>query len=86
MFNMIRPQPGPDCSTDYRSKEVVTALKTIFHGKCYLCEDELSDPVVEHFIPHEGDTVKEHDWNNLYYACHRCKKSYDLKRKRFSAI
>jgi hypothetical protein len=44
----------------------------MFHGKCYLCEDEVSGPVVEHFIPHEGDTVKEHDWNNLYYACHRC--------------
>jgi hypothetical protein len=72
MFNVIRPQPGPDCSKDYRSKEVVMTLKTIFHGKCYLCEDEVSDPVIEHFIPHEGDTVKEHDWNNLYYACHRC--------------
>jgi hypothetical protein len=44
----------------------------MFHGKCYLCEDEVSDPVVEHFIPHKGDTVKEYDWNNLYYACHRC--------------
>jgi hypothetical protein len=72
MFNVVRPQPGPDCSSDYRSKEVVTALKTIFYGKCYLCEDEVSDPVIEHFIPHEGDTLKEHDWNNLYYACHRC--------------
>jgi hypothetical protein len=72
MFNVIRPQPGPDCSKDYRSKEVITALKSMFYGKCYLCEDEVSDPVVEHFIPHEGDRVKEYDWNNLYYSCHRC--------------
>jgi hypothetical protein len=72
MFNVSRPQPGPDCSRDYRSKEVVTALRTVFHGKCYLCEDEVSDPVVEHFVPHKGDAVKEHDWGNLYYACHRC--------------
>jgi uncharacterized protein (TIGR02646 family) len=72
MFNVIRPQPGPDCSRDYRSKEVVIELKKIFHGKCYLCENEVSDPVIEHFIPHEGDKIKEYDWNNLYYACHRC--------------
>jgi hypothetical protein len=44
----------------------------MFYGKCYLCEDEVSDPVVEHFIPHEGDITKEYDWNNLYYSCHRC--------------
>jgi uncharacterized protein (TIGR02646 family) len=72
MFNTVRPCPGPDCSTDYRSKDVVAALKKMFHGKCYLCEDEVSDPVVEHFIPHEGDPAKKYDWNNLYYACHRC--------------
>jgi uncharacterized protein (TIGR02646 family) len=72
MFNVTRPQPGPDCSRDYRSEEVVRSLKTMFHGKCYLCEDEVSDPVVEHFIPHEGDDAKKYDWNNLYYACHRC--------------
>jgi hypothetical protein len=72
MFNVTRPQPGPDCSTDYRTEEVVIALKDMFYGKCYLCEDEVSDPVVEHFIPHGGDSVKQYDWNNLYYACHRC--------------
>ncbi|MDR1591936.1 MAG: hypothetical protein LBS16_03505 [Prevotellaceae bacterium] len=72
MFNVTRPHPGPDCSTDYRSKETVTALREMFFGKCYLCEDEVSDPVVEHFMPHEGDPAKKYDWNNLYYACHRC--------------
>jgi hypothetical protein len=44
----------------------------MFYGKCYLCEDKVADPVVEHFIPHEGDRKKEYDWNNLYYSCHRC--------------
>jgi uncharacterized protein (TIGR02646 family) len=72
MFKVTRPHPGPNCSKNYRSKEVVAALQRIFHGKCYLCEDEVADPVVEHFIPHEGDRVKKYDWNNLYYACHRC--------------
>ncbi|MDR3047758.1 MAG: hypothetical protein LBU51_09165 [Bacteroidales bacterium] len=72
MFNVTRPDPGPDCSKDCRSKEVITALKSMFYGKCYLCENDVSDPVVEHFIPHEGDVTKEYDWNNLYYSCHRC--------------
>ncbi|MDR0610162.1 MAG: hypothetical protein LBG58_08645 [Planctomycetaceae bacterium] len=72
MFNVTRHQPGPDCSTDYRSKDVILALKKIFNGKCYLCEDKVTDPVVEHFIPHEGDPVKKFNWNNLYYACRRC--------------
>jgi hypothetical protein len=48
------------------------ALREMFYGKCYLCENEVSDPVVEHFIPHENDLVKKYDWDNLYYACHRC--------------
>jgi hypothetical protein len=44
----------------------------MFHGKCYLCENDVSDPVVEHFIPHEGDRELEYNWKNLYYACYRC--------------
>jgi hypothetical protein len=72
MFNVTRPQPGPDCSKDYRSIEVVRALKTMFYRKCYLCEDEVSDPVVEHFVAHKGDNKLKYDWNNLFYACHRC--------------
>jgi uncharacterized protein (TIGR02646 family) len=72
MFNVVRPTSGPDCSRDYRSEEIVTALRAMFYGKCYLCEVEVADPVVEHFLPHEGDAAKKYDWNNLYYACHRC--------------
>jgi uncharacterized protein (TIGR02646 family) len=72
MFNVVRPQQGPDYLTDYHSKDVVETLKAMFHGKCYLCENVVDDPVIEHFIPHEGDPAKKYDWNNLYYACHRC--------------
>jgi uncharacterized protein (TIGR02646 family) len=72
MFNVIRPQPGPDCSKDYRAEEVIKALRVLFHGKCYLCEDEVSYPVVEHFIAHKGDNKLKYDWSNLFYACHRC--------------
>jgi len=71
MFNVTRTYPEPDCS-DYRSKEVVTALRQTFYGKCYLCENETSNPVVEHFKAHKGNKKLMHDWNNLYYACERC--------------
>jgi hypothetical protein len=72
MFNVNRPLPGPDCSHDYHSKEIISILKNMFHGKCYLCENDVPHPVVEHFIPHEGNKELEHAWNNLYYACPRC--------------
>jgi uncharacterized protein (TIGR02646 family) len=75
MFNTDRPFPAPDCLNDkkYNTEEVVNLLHSMFHGKCYLCEqDELSDPEIEHFDPHEGDVNKKYDWNNLYYACSRC--------------
>jgi uncharacterized protein (TIGR02646 family) len=80
MFNANRPSPGPDCSRDYRSKEVVNALKTMFHGKCYLCENDVSNPVVEHFIPHGGNRELEYEWNNLYYSCHRCNSIKGVER------
>jgi len=71
MFNVTRTYPAPDCS-DYHSKEVVVALRQTFYGKCYLCENETSNPVVEHFKAHKGNKKLMHDWNNLYYACERC--------------
>jgi hypothetical protein len=72
MFNVNRPLPGPDCSHGYHRKEVINVLKTMFHGKCYLCENDVPYPVVEHFIPHEGNRGLEHNWRNLYYSCDRC--------------
>lgn len=75
MFNTVRPFPAPDCLNNekYNTEEVVNLLHPMFYGKCYLCEqDELSDPEIEHFDPHEGDVSKKYDWNNLYYACSRC--------------
>jgi hypothetical protein len=48
------------------------ALRKMFFGKCYLCEDEVYNPVVEHFKAHKGDKILMHSWNNLYYACDRC--------------
>ena len=72
MFNVVRTQPGPDVKKNYLSPEVVFELERIFYGKCYLCEDVVSDPQIDHFIPRDVDKSKEFDWNNLYYSCRRC--------------
>jgi hypothetical protein len=75
MFNVIRDSVAPACLADgyYNHREVVDILYPMFFGKCYLCErDELCDPEIEHFDPHEKDEGKKFDWNNLYYACGRC--------------
>jgi hypothetical protein len=72
MFNVIRSQNTPDVKKNYLSNEVIFALEKIFYGKCYLCEDVVAHPQIDHFIPVEIDITKKYDWNNLYYSCPRC--------------
>jgi 5-methylcytosine-specific restriction endonuclease McrA len=72
MFNVSRPQPGPDVKKGILDDNVVFELEKIFYGKCYLCEDIVSDPQTDHFIPKSVAPEKEFDWNNLYYSCRRC--------------
>lgn len=75
MFNVNRPNNAPSClssGSSYNQPDVVTALKNVFHNKCYLCErDEIHDVEIEHFVPQSagGDRM---DWNNLFYSCSRC--------------
>lgn len=75
MFNVKRPSEAPECTkkTGYNTDKIVSNLKDIFHGKCYLCEqDDLIDPEIEHLIPHEGDETLKYKWTNLYLSCGRC--------------
>ncbi|WP_326470888.1 HNH endonuclease [Enterobacter wuhouensis] len=75
MFNVKRNISAPACLARnvYNHVTVVNALETIFHGKCYLCEQgNLMDPEIEHFIPHRGIAAIKYDWDNLFLACSRC--------------
>ncbi|MFL4401206.1 HNH endonuclease [Citrobacter portucalensis] len=75
MFNIIRSYPEPlDLSRKvYNSPEIVDQLRGIFYDKCYLCEQgDLSDPEVEHFLPHGGSDELLYGWDNLFYSCSRC--------------
>jgi len=46
------------CSTghSYNTEHVNQALREVFHGKCYICENkEATSYQIEHLIPHRGD-------------------------------
>ncbi len=57
----------------YRGGPVYERVKSDFHEKCYLCEDDTPTSIqMEHFEPHKNDLEKKYDWNNLFYSCGHC--------------
>ena len=57
----------------YNTPEVNAALKEMFHGKCYICENkQVTSYHIEHLVPHRGDRDLKYDWNNLFLACAHC--------------
>jgi len=78
MFNVTRTQPAPQSILDgiktHNRPDILEALDTMFYSKCYICE--VLDPqacAVEHF---DADVVNRIDWENLYFACHRCNSNF----------
>lgn len=63
-------QSGSSCNTENVNK----ALKEVFHGKCYICENkEATSYQIEHLIPHRNKNVElKYDWNNLFWSCAHC--------------
>lgn len=57
----------------YNTPEVNSALREMFHGKCYICENKkITSYQIEHLIPYRGDKDLKYDWNNLFLACAHC--------------
>ncbi len=57
----------------YNTPEVNAALKELFHGKCYICENkQITSYQIEHLISHRGNADLKYDWNNLFLACAHC--------------
>ena len=94
MIKYKRSYPSPKSLTtefqkgkngSYRTEDVVSALKAIFHNKCYICGlNELTDHVVEHLRPHHNGKFLnlKFDWDNLFLCCPHCngvknKQKYD---------
>jgi len=78
MFNVTRSEPAPKSivngTNNHNQPDILEALKTMFHSKCYICE--IKDPTavaVEHF---DATNTNRTDWDNLYYACHRCNSNF----------
>ena len=67
-------QKASETEGDYNTESVNQALKEIFHGKCYICENKAATSYqIEHLVPHRGDKTLKYDcfirsgilWNNI---------------------
>ncbi len=57
----------------YNIPEVNVALREMFNGKCYICENrQITSYQIEHLVPYRGDIELKYDWNNLFLACAHC--------------
>ncbi len=60
-------------SGSYNTPEVNAALREMFHGKCYICENkQIKSYQIEHLVSHRGNADLKYDWNNLFLACAHC--------------
>ena len=60
-------------SGSYNTPEVNAALREMFHGKCYICENkQMTSYQIEHLVSHRGNADLKYDWNNLFLACAHC--------------
>lgn len=68
----------------YNTPEVNAALREMFHGKCYICENkEATSYQIEHLAAHRGNLNLKYDWQNLFWACAHCNNT---KLDRFEPI
>lgn len=59
--------------SSYNTEGVNRALREIFYGKCYICENKKATSYqIEHLIPHRGDEKLKYDWQNLFLSCAHC--------------
>jgi hypothetical protein len=73
LASLLEEAKNKDKAEVYRSGPVYEQIKTDFHEKCYLCENnELMSIQIEHFEPHKNDLSRKYDWKNLFYSCGHC--------------
>nr|WP_302592486.1 HNH endonuclease [uncultured Marvinbryantia sp.] len=66
-------QRAKEKNDTYNTPEVNRALREMFHGKCYICENkQVTSYQIEHLHAHRGDRDLKYDWNNLFLACAHC--------------
>lgn len=68
----------------YNTPQVNAALREMFHGKCYICENrDVTSYQIEHLKPHRGNADLKYDWNNLFLSCAHCNNT---KRDKYDPI
>ena len=68
----------------YNTPEVNAALKEMFHGKCYICENkQITSYHIEHLNPHHGNIELKYSWDNLFLSCAHCN---NIKSDKFDPI
>ena len=66
-------QKARQSGSSYNTESVNQALREVFHGKCYICENKAATSYqIEHLISHGGNTELKYDWNNLFWSCAHC--------------
>ncbi|MDE7424635.1 MAG: HNH endonuclease [Lachnospiraceae bacterium] len=77
-------QKAKSKNNTYNTQEVNVALKEMFHGKCYICENkEITSYQIEHLFSHHEDKDLKYDWSNLFLACAHCN---NIKRDKYEPI
>lgn len=57
----------------YNTPEVNDALKEMFYGKCYICEEKnVTSYQIEHLHSYRNNSTLKYDWNNLFLSCAHC--------------
>ena len=57
----------------YNTESVNLALREVFYGKCYICENkDVTSCQIEHLISHHENKELKYDWENLFWACAHC--------------
>ena len=71
-------------NSSYNTPEVNAALREMFYGKCYICENKQTTSFqIEHLMPHHGNVDLKYDWNNLFWSCAHCN---NIKNDKYTPI
>ena len=78
---IISLQKAKTKNSTCNTPEVNAALKELFYGKCYICENKegISSFQIEHLKPYKGDAELKYDWNNLFWSCAHCNNIKNAK-------
>lgn len=60
-------------NSTYNTPEVNIALREMFQGKCYICENkQITSYQIEHLVSHHGNKELKYSWENLFLSCAHC--------------